>query len=440
MLMVRREYKEAAATLEMVRSNARTEDVDDTVKLAYAYQNICYWRKFKELSRSVESIIRRTMGGNRRIASQSTWVAEQVPFSPELVLAAYQMKAVAVMRTMAHLKPVRGRAHDGGAIRTLTVGYASSDFRDHPVGHAMIGVVLMHRRPDFRVVGYSLDQYSVTTNDLKTQAIRERLDKWEGVGELGNEVVAQGIADEGVHILINMNGFTRGSRNEIWALDAAPISATLITASVTMGADFVPYASADLYSTPPQYASGMSEKKVLHPSFHHPSDYSQSYGHLLPGMVARVPSAGRFMFGNFNRLDKLHPATYAVWMQAVMRVDKAGFGMLKSPPDVVEFLTNEGVARGVLPARMVFYDMVQKDEHLLRMSEHDICLDTTTVNGMTTSLDVLYGALPLVSTIGERMNSRFAAAVVTGMGFPELAAPSLKEMEDIAVRYAEQEP
>ena len=72
MLMVRREYKEAAATIELVRANARHEDQDDTVKLAYAYQNICYWRKFKELSRDVRAIIERTMGGSRRIASQAT--------------------------------------------------------------------------------------------------------------------------------------------------------------------------------------------------------------------------------------------------------------------------------------------------------------------------------------------------------------------------------
>jgi protein O-GlcNAc transferase len=125
-----------------------------------------------------------------------------------------------------------------------------------------------------------------------------------------------------------------------------------------------------------------------------------------------------------------------VWIQAVARTEGSAFGMLKSPPDVEEFLSNEGASRGVLRSQLYFYDMVQKDEHLLRMSEHDICLDTTTVNGMTTSLDVLYGALPLISTIGERMNSRFAAAVVTELGFPELAAPSLKEMEDIAVAFA----
>jgi len=205
-----------------------------------------------------------------------------------------------------------------------------------------------------------------------------------------------------------------------------------------MGAAFVPYASADTYSTPPQFADGMGEKVVLHPSFHHPSDYTQSYGQLVPKMIQRQLETDpiQFMFGNFNRLDKLHPATYAVWVQALLRTPGSAFGMLRSPHDVGEFLTNEGVSRGILASRLHFYDMMMKEEHLLRMSGHDLCLDTTTVNGMTTSLDVAYGALPLASTIGERMNSRFAAAVVTKLGFSEMAAQTLRELEDIAVENA----
>lgn len=38
-----------------------------------------------------------------------------------------------------------------------------------------------------------------------------------------NGKAADRIHDDGIHILINMNGYTKGARNEIFALRPAPI-------------------------------------------------------------------------------------------------------------------------------------------------------------------------------------------------------------------------
>lgn len=111
-------------------------------------------------------------------------------------------------------------------------------------------------------------------------------------------------------------------------------------------------------------------------------------------------------------------------------------GVLQSPPDSQKFLEYESAGMGVPYTRLVFYGMIPKDDHLVRMSAHDLCLDTTSVNGMTTALDVAYGALPMVSTVGARMNNRFAAAVMTELGLPSLAVLTLKEYEDRAVHLA----
>lgn len=40
---------------------------------------------------------------------------------------------------------------------------------------------------------------------------------------LDNGKAAEKINEDGIHILINMNGYTKGARNEIFALRPAPI-------------------------------------------------------------------------------------------------------------------------------------------------------------------------------------------------------------------------
>lgn len=442
LLMVRREYKNASTVLEMLTANGGG-DADDIIKLAYAYQNSCNWRYFRRTTQRVRAEIRARLGQGARIASQASWVAELIQMSPRECLGVMQLKAKALKISIAHLPTTRAAAATDTTINRVHVGYCSSDLRDHPVGHALLGLTQEHDRRLFQVSGYSLDTYSVKTNDSTTSRIINRLDHWEPLGDLGFGDAVATIQQARVHILVNTNGFTRGQRNEIWALGAAPLAITLIGASTTIGAESIniQYASADGYSTPPSEASGYGERLVLHPAFHHPSDYTQSYGHLLQQMRQQMEHASRlthFDFGNFNRLDKLHPENFAVWLQTMRRTGalNSRLGVLQSPPDSQRFLEYESAAMGVRYTRLLFYGMIPKDDHLVRMSSHDLCLDTTSVNGMTTALDVAYGALPMVSTVGERMNNRFAGGVMTKLGLPSLAVLSLKEYEDLAVQLA----
>lgn len=443
LLMVRREYMAATKVLESVTANGGGEQ-DDVIKLAYAYQNSCNWRHFKAIRMRAVQLIRARVKQGARLASQASWVAELHGdrLTPAELLVVMELKTKALRNSVHHLPRSEAAAATDRAIDKLNVGYASSDLRDHPVGHALLGVAHWQDRHKYNITGYSLDTYSVKTYDSTTAGIVKRLDKWIPVGELGFSEAVKSIKEQRVHILINTNGFTRGQRNEIWALGAAPIGITLIGASTTIGAQTIniQYASADIHSTPPSQAAGYGERLVLHPTFHHPSDYGQSYGHLLPAMVREMEEAvvDRFYYGNFNRLDKLHPDNFAVWAHILRRTldVNAHMYVLQSPIDSQHFLEYQAAAQGVRYGRMGFYGMIAKDQHLVRMAAHDLCLDTTHINGMTTALDVAYGGLPMVATVGERMNNRFAGAVMEQLGLKSLGVRSLKEYEDLAVTLA----
>ena len=50
---------------------------------------------------------------------------------------------------------------------------------------------------------------------------------------------------DGIHIAINLNGYTKGARNEIFALLPAPVQTSYMGFPATTGASFLPHLITD---------------------------------------------------------------------------------------------------------------------------------------------------------------------------------------------------
>ncbi len=56
---------------------------------------------------------------------------------------------------------------------------------------------------------------------------------------------------DGIHILINLNGYTKGARTEIFALRPAPVCAMWLGYPGTSGASYMDYLITDSVTSPP---------------------------------------------------------------------------------------------------------------------------------------------------------------------------------------------
>ena len=61
----------------------------------------------------------------------------------------------------------------------------------------------------------------------------------------------QQIVSDNIHILVNLNGYTRGARNEIFAARPAPIQMSFMGFAGTLGAEWCDYILADTTAIPP---------------------------------------------------------------------------------------------------------------------------------------------------------------------------------------------
>lgn len=131
----------------------------------------------------------------------------------------------------------------------LKVGYISSDFNNHPLAHLMQSVFGFHDKSRVKAFCYATtaSDGSVHRQQIECEApVFHDASLWS-VDRVVNQVVA-----DGIHILINLNGYTRGARNEVFAARPAPVQMSFMGFAGTLGAEWCDYLLADKIAVPPQ--------------------------------------------------------------------------------------------------------------------------------------------------------------------------------------------
>ena len=127
----------------------------------------------------------------------------------------------------------------------LVVGYISSDFLDHPLSHLMQSVFGFHDRTRFHAICYATTASDGSEYRAK---IERESHEFKDVSGWSNKRVVNEIMADGVHILVNLNGFTRGSRNDIFAVRPCPIQISLVGFAGSLGGGWCDYLLGDKHS------------------------------------------------------------------------------------------------------------------------------------------------------------------------------------------------
>jgi tetratricopeptide (TPR) repeat protein len=130
----------------------------------------------------------------------------------------------------------------------LKVGYVSSDFNNHPLAHLMQSVFGLHNTKRVKAYCYATTQSDNSIH--RAQIEREAPVFYDASSWSADRLVNQIVAD-GIHILVNLNGYTRGARNEVFAARPAPIQMSFMGFAGTLGAEWCDYLLADDTAVPP---------------------------------------------------------------------------------------------------------------------------------------------------------------------------------------------
>lgn len=178
----------------------------------------------------------------------------------------------------------------------------SSDFGNHPLAHLMQSVFGMHDRSRFEVFCFA-----VTPDDgsIWRRKIQSEVEHFTDISALPHGDAARLISSHRIHVLINLNGYTKGARNEIFALRPAPVQVSYMGFCGTMGADYVQYIVVDESVVPKNLTQHYSEVPVYMPHCYFVNDHKQSAAEcldkrLLPTRQRYGIPDSKFVFANFN--------------------------------------------------------------------------------------------------------------------------------------------
>ncbi|KAL8707305.1 MAG: hypothetical protein Q9220_007648 [cf. Caloplaca sp. 1 TL-2023] len=131
----------------------------------------------------------------------------------------------------------------------LSVGYVSSDFNNHPLAHLMQSVFGLHDKHRVRAICYAT---TASDKSVHRQQIEREAPFFHDASSWSIERLLNQIVADGVHILVNLNGYTRGAKNEIFAARPAPVQMSFMGFAGTLGAEWCDYLLADRIAVPPQ--------------------------------------------------------------------------------------------------------------------------------------------------------------------------------------------
>ena len=343
--------------------------------------------------------------------------------------------------------------------RRIRLGYVSSDFGNHPLGRDFQHFFGFHDAEAFEVFAINIRRAADSTH--WRSRIVEQVEHWVDVGSVGDEEAAATIRGLGLDVVFNLNGYTPGSRNRIFALRPAPIAVMWKGWAGTIGAEYVPWLVTDRVSSPPELAAAQYTERLLYtPYSYFLNDYAQIHDRLLDTVLEdeiggpyespadvdlALPAEGRgvprtkrtFLFCNFNQHFKLDPAAFAVWVGALRRTPRSKLWMLRFPTDGgAAHLASEAAAAGLAPARLVSTALLPQDTHLSGKASAHLYLDTFVYNGHTTAADALWAGVPMLTLPTAKQIGRTAAGFAVALGCNEMVAASMKEFEDEAARLA----
>ncbi|XP_042463676.1 probable UDP-N-acetylglucosamine--peptide N-acetylglucosaminyltransferase SEC [Zingiber officinale] len=423
----------------------RPDFPEATCNLLHTLQCVCDWDDREKRFSEVESILRRQIKMSV-LPSVQPFHAIAYPIDKMLALeisrryAAHCSIIASRYGLPAFAHPLRVPVKADSKSGRLRVGYMSSDFGNHPLSHLMGSVFGMHNQENIEVFCYALSQ-----NDGSEwrQRIQSEAEHFIDVSSMSSDLIARKINEDGINILVNLNGYTKGARNEIFAMQPAPIQVSYMGFPGTTGASYIDYLVTDEFVSPTRLSHIYSEKLVHLPHCYFVNDYKQKNRDVLVP-ISRHKRADyglpedKFVFACFNQLYKMDPDIFNTWCNILNRVPSSALWLLRFPAAGETRLRAYAAAQGVKPDQIIFTDVAAKNEHIRRSALADLFLDTPLCNGHTTGTDVLWAGLPMVTLSLDKMATRVAGSLclATGVG-EEMIVYSLKEYEERAVGLAE---
>lgn len=310
----------------------------------------------------------------------------------------------------------------------IRVGFVSPDLCRAPVGYFVCGMLRNLDRRGFTTLVYSM---TPRLDDLSAD-IKKHVSLWRDVRALSDDRLLMTIRADGVDVLFDLAGHTKGNRLRVFARRAAPVQVTWAGYVGTTGITAMDHILADRFQIPESDEHFYTERVLRMPNdyvCYEPPPYSPVVGPLP------AERNGHITFGGFHNVGKAGALSVATWARVLHAVPDSKLVLAYkklNDPIVAGRLRRRFAEAGIPDERVIIEGSTPHWQLLNRYNAIDIGLDSRPYSGGLTTLEAMWMGVPVVTTPGRTFAGRHSLTHLTNAGLAEMVAPD----EDGYVRLA----
>lgn len=317
----------------------------------------------------------------------------------------------------------------------MRIGYLSGDFYLHVCTNFLRGLINYYDKDRFEVYCYS----NTPVEDEITLQYKSNVDAFIDIRYLSDFQLAERIKEDNIHILVDLSGYTLGSRISVMSYRASPVQITYMGYPFTTGFDSIDYILSDPHLDGPVNAKYCIEKPLRLP------EAFCAFGELFGEEIIPLPPFERHgvvTFGSLINTYKLSPNIIRAWSSILKRAQHTK--MVLNHPNYEPEITRQNILRefeknGITENRVRFiWEKLSDASHLRYYNDIDIALDLFPMTGGQTTVDALWMGVPVITLVGETHHERISYMVLKNINIniEDLVAFSEEEYIQKAVTLA----
>lgn len=311
--------------------------------------------------------------------------------------------------------------HEGKQIR---VGYVGSVWNSPYMRYQVLSFIRHHDRSKFRIYSYA--------GMKEGDDISRCFDVFRWVGNLDDQAFGEQVTDDGIDILVELNGFSPGHRFAAMARRLASVQVSYVNHNATSGVPNIDYVIADDIAAPAGVERSYSEKILRLPGCFFCFDYTDSDA---PD-VADCPSekTGTVTFGYMGSLSRVDDATIGLWASVLRVLPESRLIMRNhglSSNDTRHYIQSRFTHFGVSAERLILKPGGPRQDVLRDYGDIDIAFDTQHYCGGNTIAEALWQGVPVITLKGDQFVSAYGASLLVASGCGDLVSET---PDDFVVR------
>ena len=290
----------------------------------------------------------------------------------------------------------------------LKIGFLSADFREHPVGYYLLDFLKEIKNYNFVLTAYSNNLFE----DNYTKLLKLDFDEWRDINQVNDKNLADLIYEDSVDILVDMSGHSGDNRLPVFSYKPALMQISWAAYLASTGMKEIDYIIGDHYSTPKNDSKNYVEKILQLPEI---------WSCLSTSDIKNIPTASTpalknnyITFGCFNNLNKINKNLINIWSRILYQIPNSKIFLKNSQFSIN--VNKDNILRvfeenKIKPERIILESESPRNKFLSNYNNVDIALDTFPYNGGTTSFELSWMCVPLLTIKGDRFVSKCGESI-----------------------------